>query len=400
MKNNEQQSQLEYIKHSRNEIHSYSKGVAKLFDLAVSYVYDAEEAHRKGKNAVWTMGLWEVPLIYACDALPVSITELGRLGSQGSITVAEDYFQVPRESCSMVTAILGEWHLRKESGIKRALGFCGFCEPLNVAWELAKKEGYDVYEMDAVYLPPKCDAARYEEMVRFFAEELRGAAKWIKGSELDEEKLDLEIRRRNEILGKLRRVMDLRLKHPLYIKSLPTMFLLMGSGHYFGKPLEYLEVLNLLIDELEWLGDDLTPSKITPLVWAGGRGQEFGVYKAIDDAGGAILGWMTPNAFVKDYRLDVPPLESVARYVLEGQMAGASVYRRKYLEDQVNKTDAKGLVLYGYMGCSFGGIERELERNHFHKKGIPSISLEGTFQVGPPSGQLLTRVRAFVEMFS
>jgi benzoyl-CoA reductase/2-hydroxyglutaryl-CoA dehydratase subunit BcrC/BadD/HgdB len=52
------------------------------------------------------------------------------------------------------------------------------------------------------------------------------------------------------------------------------------------------------------------------------------------------------------------------------------------------------------IGCSFSGVYLEMIRDYFHKKGVPGISLDGSFQVGPPSGQLLTRVRAFVEMLN
>jgi benzoyl-CoA reductase/2-hydroxyglutaryl-CoA dehydratase subunit BcrC/BadD/HgdB len=40
----------------------------------------------------------------------------------------------------------------------------------------------------------------------------------------------------------------------------------------------------------------------------------------------------------------------------------------------------------------------EIFREFFQTLGLPSIGLDGTFQVGMPSGQLLTRVQAFVEM--
>jgi benzoyl-CoA reductase/2-hydroxyglutaryl-CoA dehydratase subunit BcrC/BadD/HgdB len=53
-----------------------------------------------------------------------------------------------------------------------------------------------------------------------------------------------------------------------------------------------------------------------------------------------------------------------------------------------------------YVGCSFAGVQTEILCDNFRKKGIPSITLEGSFQVGPPTGQLLTRVRAFIEMLS
>ncbi|NPV92797.1 MAG: 2-hydroxyacyl-CoA dehydratase [Firmicutes bacterium] len=400
MKLTEIKSQLDYIKYSRNIMHSYSRGVQKLFDLAVSYIYDAEKAFHQGKSVIWTWGLWEAPLIYACDTIPVAFTELGRLGSQEAVTISEDYFQVPRESCSMVKATLGEWYLRRGNGINRMLGFSASCEPYNVALELMKNEGYDVHHIDTVYLPPDYDQARYEHILQYFISEIHAAARWLTGRELDEEKLTFEIKRRNTFIKKVRRIMDLRLQNPFYIKSLPTMFLLMGSGHYFGKPEEYSEVLDLLITELEDARTWEQPYRVIPLLWTGGRGQEFGVYKAIDDSGGAILGWVIPTPFARDFQEDLPAAESLARYLLDGQLAGASVYKRHIIEDQIKKSNAKGIILYGYVGCSFSGVEREMEREYFHQKGIPSISLEGTFQVGPPSGQLLTRVKAFVEMLS
>jgi benzoyl-CoA reductase/2-hydroxyglutaryl-CoA dehydratase subunit BcrC/BadD/HgdB len=395
------QNQLEYIKHSRDEVHHYSKGVQKLFDLALSYIYDAEKAYQEGRGAVWTWGTWEAPILYASDTIPVSQTELGRLGNNEAITVSEDYYQLPREACSMVKATLGEWYLRKDSGIKRIMHFGAACEPYFVAAELIKRDGYEVYHVDNVYRPPSCSEDRYDEILQYFMDELRDMSRWLSGKELDEGKLGREIKRRNIFLRKIRRIMELRLQHPFYIRSLPTMFLLMGSGHYFGKPEEYGEMLDLLLEELsDPKVETVHTNKIVPLVWSGGRGQEFGVYKAIDDAGGAILGWVIPTPYARDYREDVPPLESQARYLLDGQRAGASIYRRGFIDEQVKKAKAKGIVMYGYVGCSFGGVQRELERKYFQKQGVPSISLEGSFQVGPPSGQILTRIKAFVEMLS
>jgi benzoyl-CoA reductase/2-hydroxyglutaryl-CoA dehydratase subunit BcrC/BadD/HgdB len=393
------QSQLEHIRYSRDVIHGYSEGIKRLFDLAVAYVYDAEKAFKAGKSVIWTWGIWDGPLVYACDTIPVSYTELGRLGSYEALTVAEDRYQLPREACSMVKTTLGEWHLRA-GGINRILGFCASCEPYNLASELAKTQGYDVHYIDTVYLPPKFEPKRYDEIVRFFVDEMNKAAKWMTGSNLDESKMARELKRRNGMLRKVRQIMQLRLTNPLYMRSLPTMFMLMGSGHYFGKPEEYDEMLSLLLEELQQADVVESHKKVVPLVWAGGRGQEFGVYQAVDDAGGAILGWVIPTPFARDYREDLPPIEAYARHYLDGQLAGATVYRRRAIEDQVKLTGARGIILYGYVGCSYSGIDHEMHREYFHKQGVSSLSLEGSFQVGPPTGQIITRVRAFVEMLS
>lgn len=395
----ELESQLNYIRQSKAD-HAYSPAVGRLYDLATSYVEDAEAAARSGRRAAWVLGLWDAPLLYACDTIPVSLTELGRMGSIEAVSIAEDYFQLPKETCSMVSSLLGEWYLRKDTTVRKMVVFNGSCEPLNLAWELVKDEGYDVYRIESVNRPSADEDGRWNQMVKFLASELNGAARWLTGKDIDEAKAALEVRRVNRILAKLRRILDLRLQNPLYIKSLATMFLLMGSGHYFGKPEQYEEVVDLLLEELSNTAHAPINGRAVPLAWIGGRGQEFGVYKAIDDCGGAVLGWQTPNVFTHDWREDVPPLEAIAEFVLSGRVIGSPVHRLKTIEGVLDRTGSKGILFYGYVGCSFAGIHVEIMRDHFQKLGIPSIGLEGTFQVGPPSGQLLTRVRAFIEMLS
>jgi len=394
-------SQLGYIKYSRDVIHAHSPAVQKIFDLALSYIFDAEDEARSGKPAAWSFGLWETPLLYGSGIIPVSFSELGRLGSLDTLNTAEDVYQLPVETCSMIKSTIGEWHLRREGPIKRILGFSSVCEPYNLAWEVMKDRGFQVHCIDVIYKGPTCPPERYEDMVAFFVEELNGTVRWLTGKEPDKERIAAEIKRRNALMRKGRRIVELRHKRPLYIQSLPMTYFLAGLGHYFGKPDEYAAVVDELLYELE--NAPLLPgeeAKVIPLIWAGGRGQEFGVYKAVDDAGGAILGWVFPSLYPIDYREDLDPVEAIARYYLEGQAAGAGVHRRKVIEQQVAATDAKGILLYGYLGCSFAGVDREMFREYFHKRGTPAISLEGSFQVGPPTGQLLTRVKAFVEMLS
>ncbi len=399
----ELQSQLAYVLDSKKE-HGYSPAVGKLFDLALSYVEYAESAARSGRRAAWVMGLWDAPLMYALDIIPISLTELGRLGSSDAMTVAEDYFQLPKETCSMVAAVLGEWYLRRDRTVKDLVVFNGTCEPLNMAYELIPREGYTVHRIEAANRPIDSDPVRLQQQITFLAEELGDLAVRLTGKPVELERVAREIERANRLLGKVRRIMALRREHPLYIKSLATMFLLMGSGHYFGRPDAYEEVLDLLVAELE--AAPIVPSprgRIVPLAWIGGRGQEFGVYKAVDDCGGAILAWYTPNSWTHDWPAARTPLESIATHVLggtAGHIVGSPVHRLKPLEELLERYGAKGILFYGYVGCSFAGVHQEIQRDHFHRKGVPSISLEGSFQVGPPSGQLLTRVRAFVEMLS
>jgi benzoyl-CoA reductase/2-hydroxyglutaryl-CoA dehydratase subunit BcrC/BadD/HgdB len=395
-------SQVAYMKETR-QAHGYSKAIDKLFGLVFSYVEDAEEAALAGRrNATWTnAGFW-APFYFANDAVPISMGEVGRLGSADSIAVADDYFQVPKESCPMVGSVLGEFYLRANRTIRRLLVYNAACEPLNLAWELLRDEGYELYRIESANRPNAVDdEERVTQLQDFFKEQLKDLAIWLSGKPVSEERLSFEIRRHNRLTAKIRQILYLRLENPLYIRSLATMYLLSGLAHAFGKPEAFEEVLDLLIEELQ-TADVIPPrnGKLVRLAWVGGRGQEFGVYKTIDDAGGAVTGWHNADDWSRDYREDIDPLQAYAEYVVTARPAGSPVRQLQRIEEYLPAFGATGILFYGYIGCSFGSVHREILSDHFHKKGIPSIQLEGTFQVGPPTGQLLTRVRAFIEMLS
>ncbi len=392
----------DYLIYSKNEVHSYSKAIGKLLDLSTSYIYDAEKAYKEGKiRAIWSRANgWEIPLVYASGIVPVAYSEMGRLSEFADIGIAEDVYQFPIETCSMVKCTVSQWHKRRGASISRILGASVACEPYNLAWELMRKEGYDVYTIDVIYRAPQVKGKRLEQLVNFFIAQIHDVAEWLTGSRIiDEDRLKVEIQRRNRLIAKVRRILELRRQHPFYMRSLPAIYLLTGLNTYFGKPAEYEATVDLLLAELENQPINEEESRrAIPLVWVGSSGQEFGIYESIDQAGGALLGFR--GYPFNTYREDISPVESLARHVLGNQNAGASIYVQKVIEQESERIEARGLVLYGYLGCSYGSVAREMWRNYFHSKGVLSINLEGTFQVGRPSGQVLTRIRAFIEMLS
>jgi benzoyl-CoA reductase/2-hydroxyglutaryl-CoA dehydratase subunit BcrC/BadD/HgdB len=327
---------------------------------------------------------------------------MGRYGFREDMQVAEDYYQFPVETCSMVKCAVGQWHKRLNTGtINRILGSASSCEPFNLAWEVLRTQGYDVFTNEVLYRGPSVHGERLEQLVHFMMENLLDIAEWLTGArQIDEAALRQELIRKNRLLDKFKKILDLRLKHPFYMKTLAIILTLnVGLNNYFGQPEAFELAIDELIEELETTSvneEDL--KRVIPLIWAGGTGQEFGVYEAIDLAGGALLGLRgTP---FKPVREDVPPLEALARYLYDNGRAGAGVFTRDIIESEVNRLKAKGIILYGYIGCSFGSVDREMWRRYFHAKGHPCLNLEGSFQTGQPSGQVLTRVKAFVEMLS
>jgi len=363
-------------------------------------VFDAEKAFTAGKNVIWTGGTIDCPLFYACDAIPLAFTELGRLGSLDAVSIAEDEFQIPRETCSMVKVVLGELYKRQNNTARRLSYKSRSCEPYNIAFELVKDFGFDIHVDDVGVRSDDISQERYKNLYDFYREQIKEAALWINGKPLDEDKLHTELLRYNRACRKARTIMNLRRQHATYIRSLPAMIILLGTSHFFGKPQEYEDVLDLIIEELSALPEGDYNDDVVRLVWSGSRGQEFGVYEAIDEAGGSILGWCIPNTYEVGFDEQKNPLDSFAEFQIGGKNSGTTSQACLVIENQIKKSDAKGLVLYGYIGCSFGSIDTELKRDYFKKRSIPSIAIDGSFQVGPPTGQLVTRVKAFVEMLS
>ncbi|MDR1873021.1 MAG: 2-hydroxyacyl-CoA dehydratase family protein [Deltaproteobacteria bacterium] len=394
------ETQKEYLEYSKT-VHDYSPAVKKLIDLVNNYVPDAEKAYAKGAKAIWTGGYrWEPTFLYGLGIIPVSYTEMGRYGFREDMLIAEDYYQFPVETCSMVKCTVGQWHKRLNTGaINRILGSSSSCEPFNLAWEVMREKGYDVFTNEAIYRGPNVQGERLEELVHFMEEQLLDIAEWATGErKVDDGKLRSELVRKNRLIGKLKTILQLRLKHPFYVKTLPIILIAnVGFNNYYGKPLEFEAAIDELILEMEnepINQEDL--KRVIPLVWAGGTGQEFGVYEAIDLAGGALLGLRDiPYKLVRE---DIPALEALVRYHYDNGRAGAGIYTRHIIEAEVERLNAKGIIFYGYIGCSFASVDREMWRRYFHERNIPCLNLEGSFQTGQPSGQVLTRVRAFVEM--
>jgi benzoyl-CoA reductase/2-hydroxyglutaryl-CoA dehydratase subunit BcrC/BadD/HgdB len=301
----------------------------------------------------------------------------------------------------MIATVIGELYLRRETLVREIVVYGGGCEPMYIAWELLKEHGYTIHRVEGVYAPPKGDEERKRQVIEFAASEFGALVETLTGKPVDEARLSFELARSNRLTDKLGRVLDLRVRNPYYLRSLATTLLIEGNSTYFGRPDEYEEVLDLLIEEME--ASDIIPppkGKVIPIAWVGHRGQEFGVYKAVDDAGGALFFNAPGVGHGRHWREDLPPLEAVGDFLTGGWARGNWAARFKTVENIVAKTGSKGIILYTYIGCSFGGFHNEIEREHFQKMGIPSLNLEGSFQVGAVHGQLLTRVRAFVEMLS
>jgi benzoyl-CoA reductase/2-hydroxyglutaryl-CoA dehydratase subunit BcrC/BadD/HgdB len=382
-----------------------SRALAALEALSTSYSFQKiEQLVNEGASAIWGGMSWEAPLLYACDTIPVSIGELWREESYEAEAVGENHFQVPAEYCSMIKAMIGRLHLRRDEKIKRILYFGSTCEPISNVLELAKSDGYDTYCIENVTAFTAED--KRPEVVRFLADELQKVAIWLTGRPVDEERLKFEIRRKNTVSRKINRILELRLKSPFYLTSIPTLQVLMGTNHNFGNPEEFVRVLDLLIEELEFAAQTPETRSYIPLVLAGGAAGGGGILKVIEESNAAILGWVIAGTEL--YPEDIPPLEAMAHYVLDAQSRGelgegagtSATYRRFHIERLFRSTGARGIIASAITGCPYGSVVQQTERDYFKEQGIPIISLESSVHKERPTEEQVMRVKTFVEMLS
>lgn len=382
-----------------------SSAVKELQELAKTYTLTyIEELVSQGQKAIWGGLSWEAPLIYACDTIPVGIGELWRSESRESESVAENYFQIPPEFCSMIKAMIGRLHLRAPDPINKVIYFGSVCEPIASVFELAKGDNYDVYCIENVTAFKSED--KRPEVIQFLVKELERVVLWLNdGKPLDEDKLWEEIKRKNLVSHKIRTILDLRLQAPLYLSSIPTMEMLLGSTHYFGQPDRYIALLDRLIEELTEAAKTPEDRFFIPIVLAGGSGGKE-ILKVIEESQGAIVGWVAVGT--EDYRLDVPPLESIAHYLLDSQRQGelgegagtSATYRRFRVEELIQKTGAKGIISSAITGCPYGSVVQKTERDYFKDLGLPVITLETNVHRERPSEEQIMRVKTFVEMLT
>jgi benzoyl-CoA reductase/2-hydroxyglutaryl-CoA dehydratase subunit BcrC/BadD/HgdB len=383
-----------------------SEAVKKLGELQKAYSLEQiERWAAEGRSVIWGGNSWETPLIRACDTIPVGFAELWKHDSLRAQAVAENHHQIPGEFCSMIKAMIGRLHLRKDNAIKRILYFGSTCEPISMVLDHAGHDGYDVHCIDAATAFKVGE--RRVELVAFLVNELQKVSLWLTGKRVDEARLAAELKFKNRIMHKVRCILDLRLKAPFYLNSPPTSQLLLGSNHFFGQPREFEAVVDQILLDIEVAATEPETRYHIPLVLAGGVAGGPKLLKVIEEANGVVLGWVIHST--SDFREDLPPLEAVAHYLFDAQLkgelgegAGASAtLRRQRVEELVEKTKARGIISSFVTGCPYGSVVQGLERQYFKRKGVAFVGLEHSVHAEePPTEEQITRIKAFIEMLA
>lgn len=393
--------QNDYVIYSRDVVHKHSPAIREFLDLFLHHIEHAEEEAKQGKKVVFYSTQQYFPLAYAADTIPIYPPEMARTILQQDTNRAVDDLMIPEETCNMVKQMFGGYYKWKDSAIKTIVTDGIHCQPQHTAIVNMTRFGYTFYLMDDLGHPLTKDPDRIQRQNEITYKELVRLADFLTdGKGIDPAKLQFELDRANRINEKGQLLQQLQRKHKSYMRSLPTMLILSGCEHYMGQPEKFEEILDKVIAEFQNLPEDAWNDDLVPLVWSGPRGVDFSVYHSVDVSGGFIQAWWGPIGKKKVY----PKLENPLEAWFDEQSEHGEVLGIKEslngIEERFKKTGCKGIIVFITLGCTRATINNEVKRRYLTDKNIPSISIAGGGQVGDAAGQVLTRIKAFVEMVS
>jgi benzoyl-CoA reductase/2-hydroxyglutaryl-CoA dehydratase subunit BcrC/BadD/HgdB len=186
------------------------------------------------------------------------------------------------------------------------------------------------------------------------------------------------------------------------------MQVMSGFAHYFGRRDDYLAFLERLIAELRVAASEARrdgAGEYIPILFVQGGNFSRTYMNLIDEARALVVGWPV-TVWDGQYRLDVPPLESIANYLLDaqplgelGEVAGTSAtYRCLQIERVLKETGAKGIIVSVMTNCPYGSVVQKIERDYFQKLDIPIVTIETTVHQEPPGEEQVMRIKTFFEM--
>lgn len=180
------------------------------------------------------------------------------------------------------------------------------------------------------------------------------------------------------------------------------MLIISGNNGYYGEPEKYESHLDAIISEMEELSEDEYSDSRVRLIWNGARGVDFSIFNTVDAAGGCIVGWTIAGTNKRRFDLSKEPLEAFLDvFYTMGPVGSNDVHRQcENVANLYRTRGANGVILYVSQGCSHLTIPLEVRRKYLNEKGIPTLALATTAKVGDDSGQIQTRIKAFLEMIA
>ena len=332
-------------------------------------------------------------IVQGAGALPFRI-----FSQRGNLHLADRHLQ--SYCCSLVRSVLEE-ALSGDLDFLDGVVFphtCDSIQRLSDIWRLNVSYGFHADVVLPVKLNTQSARDYMVDVLRAFRAELEKKL----GAVVTDEALRASMGLYDRLRGALRRIYEIREKHPDRISG--------ADVHAIVKAAAIMDRARLaaLVSDLITTLERKTPGDAKPdrkrIALSGGICDFPDIHHLIDEAGGVVV-WddlcTGARSFAGEFGAAADPIEAIAERYLDRIVCPAKhsglTPRADHLVRMVREKEAQGVVFTLLKFCDPHAFDYPALKSALDREGIPSLLLEVEDQL-PPEGQLKTRFEAFVEM--
>lgn len=406
-----------------------SLAAARLRSLALHQIAHLWEAKRRGAKII---GLAQdagqlLPFLVAGENMAwFSFDTLGALYAgtsvQRAVFQAAEQVGVRRESCPIIKACIGLLRLGEIPEPDLIVAQTGAsCDDHAVQMQLKEGLGFKIHWLEIPYRrswqPYFTDDTAYaahdtycqKDVPVFYREQLRGVQSRLAaicGLQFTESRLKEALRVINRFRQKIRWLLHRissaeRCPLPALDQLLLHVSAMDGYGD-IGEMLDIAEHMARLIALRERKGAGVLPKETrhTPRVLWMLPVLEMSLPGILEDAGARVVGWEIPHLAAYDYELDGDPLAAMAADYLHFPLLGDCQLCLKWLADYIDRYRVDGVVYSSIWSCTQMPLQAGIVKDFLSNYNIPMLILDCGSPGGMVSGQMRTRIEAFVENLS
>lgn len=365
--------------------------VLRLFSNCLLSRHDIARGWKsQGKRVIgWTCTYTPEEVIYAADAMPVMV-----LGDLGGTRLADAY--LPSNSCSFARSCFNA-ALRGEYDYLDGFVESNSCDNRGKIFDMWTHytKVPNIYFINTPHTnTEKAHGFFYEEVIKF--------KEWLQkafGIHISDESLRkaIEVYNTNRLL--LKKVYDLRMKHPPLISGTEALEISLSST--VTPKEEHNKLLNQLLNEISSRSNP--PKESLRLLVTGSVMDNTELIKIIEAVGGSVVAddWCTGSRYfwnLVDSGGD--PLRAIARRYLD-KVPSSFMYhheeRFKHVVEMAKRYDVEAAIIFVLKFCDTHMFDAPLLRDELKALDLPVLYLEWEHSMSGIAG-LKTRIEAFIEM--
>jgi benzoyl-CoA reductase subunit C len=332
-------------------------------------------------------------IIHAAGALPFRI-----FGSEISIAHADAHLQA--YCCSLARGGL-------EDVLAGRLNFldgtvfphtCDTIQRLSDIWRL--NAGFPLH-FDVV-LPSKLNSESASQYMIDILHKFKKNLEKGLGIEISDEQLKETIRLYNQVRKGLEEIYLLRSENPNIISG-KNLYAIMKCAMIMARK-DFQHLLAQVLSELKKEHEPVQSSQQKRIILAGGICNHPDIYSILQETGGVVI-WddLCTGTRYFNGKIDenVDSIQAIARRYFERVICPTkhfdTTYRATNLVKLAKEKKSDGVIFLFLKFCDPHAFDYPYLKEYLDREGIPSLLLEVEQQI-PASGQLRTRLEAFVEM--